>query len=97
MFFKRKLFVQVSNPETTAKTAEVLVKGHIAKWNQKLDPLHVFPISLQILWLKLSFSLVQPSSRLTLCLYAVRSAHPDILIGTHEMPIPLASQSGSFC
>jgi len=43
------------------------------------------------------FSLVEPSSHLTLCLYAKRSAHPDILIGTHEMPIPLASQGGSFC
>ena len=30
-------------------------------------------------------------------LYAKRSAHPNILLGTHEMPIPLASQSGSFC
>jgi hypothetical protein len=49
-----------------------------------------------ILWLKLPFSLVQTSSRLTLRLYAKRSAHPDILLGTHEMPIPLASQSSSF-
>ena len=47
--------------------------------------------------LKVPFSLVQPSSHLTLCLYAKRSAHPDILIGTHEMLIPLASRSGSFC
>jgi len=29
-------------------------------------------------------------------LYAKWDAHFDILIGTHEMPIPLASQSGSF-
>ena len=50
-----------------------------------------------ILWLKVPFSLVQPSSHLTLCLYAVRSAHPNILIGTDEIRIPLASQSGSFC
>src|SRR6267154_2938248 len=49
------------------------------------------------LWLKVPFSLVRHSSHLTLCLYAKRSAHPDILIGTHEMPIPLTSQSGSFC
>ena len=49
-----------------------------------------------ILWLKISFSLVQQSSHLTIRLYAKRSAHPDILIGTHEMPIPRASQSGSF-
>jgi hypothetical protein len=51
---------------------------------------------LPILWLNLPFSLVQPSSHLTICLYAKRSAHPDILIGSHEMLIPLASQSGSF-
>ena len=48
-----------------------------------------------ILCLKLPFS--QPSSHLTLRLYARRSAHPDILIGTYEMPVSLASQSGSFC
>jgi hypothetical protein len=78
--FKRKLFVTVSNPETTAKTADVRVEGQMAKWNQNMDGF-----------------LVQPFSHLTLCLYAKGSAHPDILIGTHEMPIPLASQSGSFC
>ena len=50
-----------------------------------------------ILCPNLPFSLVQLSSHLTLRLYAKRSAHPDMLIGTHEMPIPLASQSGSFC
>ena len=96
-FFKRKLFVTVSNIKTTAKTAEVRVEGQMAKWNQKLDALYIFPLSLQFLWLKFSFSLVQPSSQLTICLYAKRSTHPDILIGSHEMPIPVASQSGSFC
>ena len=45
---------------------------------------------------KSPFSLVQPSSHFTFRLYAKRSAHPNILIGTHEMPMPLASQSGSF-
>ena len=55
------------------------------------------PFFLPILWLKLLFSLVRLSSHLTLSLYAKRSAHPDILIGIHEMPIPLTSQSGSFC
>jgi hypothetical protein len=49
-----------------------------------------------ILWLNAPFSLVQLSSHLTLCLYAKRSAHPDILLGTHEMRIPPASQCGSF-
>ena len=52
-----------------------------------------FPI---IPWLKVPFSLVKPSSHLTLRLYAKRSAHPDILIGSHELPIPPASQGGSF-
>src|SRR6266404_203110 len=44
------------------------------------------------------FSLVQPSSPLILCLYEKRDAHSNTLIGTHwhEMPIPLASQSGSI-
>ena len=46
-FFKRKLFVTVSNIKTTAKTAEVRVEGQMAKWNQKLDALYVFPLCLQ--------------------------------------------------
>jgi hypothetical protein len=96
IFLKRKLFVVVSIPETSAKTADVRVEGQMAKWNQNLDPLWVFHLFPSNLWLKVPFSLVLPPSHLTLCLYAKRSAHPDILIGTHEMPIPLASQSGSF-
>ena len=38
-FLKRKLFVTVSNLETTVKTADVRVEGQMAKWNQNLDPL----------------------------------------------------------
>ena len=47
-FLKSKLFVIVSNPETTAETANVPVKGQIAKWNQILDALYVFPLFLQL-------------------------------------------------
>ena len=38
---KRKLFVSVSNDsdKTMAKTAEALVQGQMAKWNEVLDPL----------------------------------------------------------
>jgi len=36
---KRKLFVTVSNPETTAKTAHVRIEEQIANWNQTLDAL----------------------------------------------------------
>ena len=38
-FLKRKLFVTVTNAETTAKTADVPVEGNMAKWNQALDEL----------------------------------------------------------
>jgi len=38
-FLKRKVFVTVSNLETTAKTADVRVEGQMAKWNQNLDAL----------------------------------------------------------
>jgi hypothetical protein len=38
-FLERKLFVTVSNAETTAKTTDVRVEKHMAKWNQSLDPL----------------------------------------------------------
>jgi hypothetical protein len=36
---KRRLFVTVSNAESTAKTADVRVEGRVAKWNQNLDAL----------------------------------------------------------
>ncbi|KAH9028768.1 hypothetical protein EDB85DRAFT_2276299, partial [Lactarius pseudohatsudake] len=36
---------------------------------------------------------VQPSSHLTLCLYAKRLTKSDLLIGTHEMVIPVGSES----
>ena len=45
--------------------------------------------------LRVLFSIVQPSSRLALRLYAERFARGDILIGTHEM-IPVESQTGLF-
>jgi hypothetical protein len=38
-FLKRKLFVTVSISETSAETADVRVKGQMAKWNQNLDQL----------------------------------------------------------
>ena len=52
-----------------------------------------------ILWLKLPFSFVKRSSRLTLRLYVKYSAHLNILLGTHELQMPLEdvdSQSGLF-
>ena len=36
---KRKLFITVSNAETTAKTADVRVEAHMAKRDQSLDAL----------------------------------------------------------
>ncbi len=44
--------------------------------------------------LKVQFSSTQRSSHLTLCLYEKRLAHLDVVIGTLEIPIPVASQSG---
>jgi hypothetical protein len=46
-FLKRKLFVTVSNPETTVKTVDVRVEGQMAKWNQSVDLLYVLQRSLQ--------------------------------------------------
>jgi hypothetical protein len=45
--------------------------------------------------LRALFSVVQPSSRLVLRLYAERFAREDILIGTHEL-LPVESQTGLF-
>ena len=46
-FLKRKVFVTVSSPETTAKTVDVPVEGQMAKWNQNMDALQVFLLSPQ--------------------------------------------------
>ena len=40
-------------------------------------------------------SIIRPTSRLVLSLYAERFTREDILIGTHEM-IPAETRSGSF-
>ena len=79
----------------TAQTFELRVRRRSGTRTSVNCGSFIFP--LRFYGLKVSFSLVQPSSHLILCLYAKRSAHPDILIGTHEMPIPLGSQRGSFC
>jgi len=44
--------------------------------------------------LKVQFSSTQRSSHLTLCLYEKRLTHRDVVIGTHEIRIPVASQGG---
>ncbi|KAF8273240.1 hypothetical protein EI94DRAFT_1696801 [Lactarius quietus] len=46
-----------------------------------------------VLRLRILFSFVQPSSRLTFRLYAKRLLRPDKLIGTHEILMPVESQS----
>ena len=46
--------------------------------------------------LRILYSSVQPSSRLILRLYAKRFAHSDKLIGTHEIAMPVESQTGWF-
>jgi hypothetical protein len=45
--------------------------------------------------LRIPFSIIQPSSRLVVRLYAERFARRKTLIGTHEI-IPVESQTGSF-
>ena len=49
-----------------------------------------------ILRLKPPFSFVQPSSSLTLHLYAKYFARPNTLLGTHEFRIPLEGLTGLF-
>jgi len=44
--------------------------------------------------LKVQFSSTQRSSHLIMCLYEKRLTHRDVVIGTHEVLIPVASQSG---
>ena len=47
IFLERRLFVTVSNAETTAKTTDAPVEGQTANWNQNLDILYAFPLFLQ--------------------------------------------------
>ncbi len=44
--------------------------------------------------LKVQFSSTQRPSHLILCLYEKRLTHRDVVIGTREIPVPVASQSG---
>ena len=46
-FLKRKFFVTVSSSETTVKTTDVRIEGHMAKWNQSLDALYALRRFLQ--------------------------------------------------
>ena len=53
VFFKRKVFVTISNrttgnTETVKKTADARVEGQMANWNDNLDLLYVFPLSLKL-------------------------------------------------
>jgi hypothetical protein len=54
---------------------------------------HALPVILCPL--RILFSVLPPSSRLALRLYAERFGRRDVLIGTHEM-IPAESQTGAF-
>ena len=68
-------FVTVSNPETTAKTADVPVERQMANWNQILDPLYVFPLSLQFIAKKFHSVLY---NHLRVSLFAFMQSDPHI-------------------
>jgi|SRR6267154_2214841 len=74
----RNLFVTVSNAETTAKTADVRVEGHMAKWNQNLDVLWVvhFPSNFTVKRFIQSCATVFTSHTLSLCEAVYTSRHP---------------------
>ncbi|KAH8977931.1 hypothetical protein EDB92DRAFT_1821947 [Lactarius akahatsu] len=100
---KRELFVTIAYGATTKKTKKqtekrtktVHIDGQTAVWDQRLDPLYDFLLFSRIFRLKVPISFVQPSSQLTLCLYAKRLTQRDILIGIHQMVIPNESESSS--
>ncbi|KAH9030075.1 hypothetical protein EDB84DRAFT_1676992, partial [Lactarius hengduanensis] len=97
---KREYFVTITYGTTTKKTKKQTKKrtksaqidGQIVAWDQRLDALYDFLIFGHIFRLKVPISLVQPSSRIILSLYAKKSITSDILIGTHEMTLPVVSQ-----
>ncbi|KAF8268213.1 hypothetical protein EI94DRAFT_1206671 [Lactarius quietus] len=45
---------------------------------------------------KLEAFYTQASSHFILCLYEKRYLHPDVVIGTREIPIPVESQTSSY-
>ncbi|KAH9057287.1 hypothetical protein EDB87DRAFT_1823798, partial [Lactarius vividus] len=81
---KREFFVTIAYGGTTKKTKKQTEKRtksvHIDGQTAVWDQ-------------ELDAFLVQPSSRLILCLYAKRLTKRDILVGTHEMTIPDESES----
>ncbi|KAH9083319.1 hypothetical protein EDB83DRAFT_2546969 [Lactarius deliciosus] len=81
---KREYFVTITYGATTKKTKKQTKKRtksvHIDGQTAVWDQ-------------RLDASTVQPSSRLTLCLYAKRLTKSDLLIGVHEMVIPVESES----
>ena len=95
---KREYFVTIAYQATkkrSMKTKGVQIEGQMAVWNQTLDALWDFPLFDRSFLLKVPISFVQPSSHLTLCLLAKRLTQSDLLIGTHEMTIPIKSESGA--
>ncbi|KAH8979003.1 hypothetical protein EDB92DRAFT_445415 [Lactarius akahatsu] len=81
---KRELFVTIAYGATTKKTKKQTEKRtktvHIDGQTAVWDQ-------------RLDPFFVQPSSQLTLCLYAKRLTQRDILIGIHQMVIPNESES----
>ncbi|KAH9025479.1 hypothetical protein EDB84DRAFT_1677898, partial [Lactarius hengduanensis] len=98
---KREYFVTITYGTTTKKTKKqnkkrtksVHIDGQTAVWDQRLDALYDILFYSRVFRLKVPTSIVQPSSRLTLCLYAKRLTKSDLLIGSHEIVIPVESQS----
>jgi len=58
------------------------------------DPLCDFTFSVLFFWIKVRYSSTQRSSHITLCLYEKWLTRRDVVIGTHELLMPIASQSG---
>ncbi|KAH9047040.1 hypothetical protein EDB84DRAFT_1673774, partial [Lactarius hengduanensis] len=97
---KREYFVTITYGATTKKTKKqtkrrtksAQIDGQIVAWDQRLDALYDILIFDHMFRLKVPISLVQPSSHISLRLYAKKSITSDILIGTHEMTLPVVSQ-----
>ncbi|KAH9069698.1 hypothetical protein EDB83DRAFT_2550971 [Lactarius deliciosus] len=80
---KREYFVTISYGATTKKTKKQAKK--------RTKSVHIDGQTLT--WdERLDAFLTQPSSRIILCLYAKKLIKDDILIGAHEMTLPVESQ-----
>ncbi|KAI0264969.1 hypothetical protein BC834DRAFT_240164 [Gloeopeniophorella convolvens] len=91
-FKHRRFYVTVTDGVTTKTAKAIKRERQLARWDESFNSLCVFSSScfrlLVVTDLMLSCSTIDPSSQLTLRLFAKRDSHDDVLVGVLELPYP---------